>query len=41
MTANSNRIMRIQPPLILTRKEATKFADAFRQVCEDMATFQN
>lgn len=41
MTANSNRVMRIQPPLILTHEEAGQFAQAFRQVCEDMSTFQS
>lgn len=38
MTANHNNVMRIQPPLILTRKEADRFVDAFRAVCEDMST---
>ncbi|MEX0447519.1 aminotransferase class III-fold pyridoxal phosphate-dependent enzyme [Xenorhabdus sp. SGI246] len=39
MTANSNRVMRIQPPLTLTHDDAKYFAEAFRQVCEDMSTF--
>ena len=40
VTANNNRVMRIQPPLTLTIEEADFFADAFTSVCADMATFE-
>ncbi|MFD1215409.1 aminotransferase class III-fold pyridoxal phosphate-dependent enzyme [Microbulbifer celer] len=39
LTANSNRIMRIQPPLVLTEAEASQFILAFDNVCRDMSTF--
>lgn len=41
VTANNNRVMRIQPPLVLTRDEAERFLSAFASVCEDLATFQS
>lgn len=41
VTANNNRVMRIQPPLVLTREEAERFLSAFASVCEDLATFQS
>ncbi|MCG2839054.1 aminotransferase class III-fold pyridoxal phosphate-dependent enzyme [Photobacterium sp. WH77] len=41
MTANSNRVMRIQPPLNLSESDAMRFIHAFRQVCEDLSTFRN
>lgn len=40
VTANNNRVMRIQPPLILTMEEADIFVQAFASVCADMATFE-
>ncbi|QBZ90162.1 aminotransferase class III-fold pyridoxal phosphate-dependent enzyme [Pseudomonas viciae] len=39
VTANNNRVMRIQPPLVLTDVEAQHFVDAFSAVCKDMSTF--
>ncbi|MGF1724746.1 aminotransferase class III-fold pyridoxal phosphate-dependent enzyme [Photobacterium nomapromontoriensis] len=41
VTANSNKVMRIQPPLVLSQREADQFINAFRSVCDDMSTFQN
>jgi len=38
LTANSNRIVRIQPPLVLTEAEAESFIKAVRSVCEAMDT---
>ena len=38
VTANSNKVMRIQPPLTLSREEAALFVTALAQVCEDMST---
>lgn len=40
VTANNNRVMRIQPPLVLTKEEADRFLLAFRAVCADLATFE-
>jgi 3-acetyloctanal aminotransferase len=34
VTANSNQVMRIQPPLVLTDFEAQRFVKAVRAVCE-------
>lgn len=39
ITANNNKVMRLQPPLILSQQEAERFALAFKQVCEDLSTF--
>lgn len=39
MTANSNRVMRIQPPLILSEADVKRFLTAFEQVCDDLSTF--
>jgi putrescine aminotransferase len=39
VTANNNRVMRIQPPLVLSEQEARQFAAAFAAVCKDMSTF--
>lgn len=41
VTANNNRVMRIQPPLVLSREEAERFLGAFASVCEDLATFES
>ncbi|MEJ2715391.1 MAG: hypothetical protein P8014_19810 [Acidihalobacter sp.] len=40
VTANNNRVMRIQPPLVLTMEEADRFLVAFRAVRADLATFE-
>ncbi len=39
VTANNNRVMRIQPPLVLNDAEARHFVEAFSAVCKDMSTF--
>lgn len=39
VTANNNRVMRIQPPLVLSEQEARHFVEAFTAVCKDMSTF--
>lgn len=39
VTANNNRVMRIQPPLVLNEDQAQSFVDAFARVCHDMSTF--
>lgn len=39
VTGNNNRVMRIQPPLVLQATEADAFLAAFAQVCADLATF--
>jgi acetylornithine/succinyldiaminopimelate/putrescine aminotransferase/predicted amino acid dehydrogenase len=41
LTANSSTVIRLQPPLVLTRDQADTFASAFREVCRDMSTFLN
>ncbi|MFW3896953.1 aminotransferase class III-fold pyridoxal phosphate-dependent enzyme [Pseudomonas bharatica] len=41
VTANNNRVMRIQPPLVLGIEEADRFLGAFAAVCEDLATFES
>ncbi|MFS0825776.1 aminotransferase class III-fold pyridoxal phosphate-dependent enzyme [Pseudomonas phoenicis] len=41
VTANNNRVMRIQPPLVLSQEDAQRFLDAFASVCEDLATFES
>lgn len=40
VTANNSRVMRIQPPLVLTMEEADRFLAAFRAVCADLSTFE-
>lgn len=40
VTANNNRVMRIQPPLILSLDQAERFINALGQVCEDLSTFE-
>jgi 3-acetyloctanal aminotransferase len=37
VTANRNRVMRIQPPLVLTTAEADRFTSAVEAVCQDLA----
>jgi acetylornithine/succinyldiaminopimelate/putrescine aminotransferase len=37
VTANHNRVMRIQPPLILGTKEADRFVAGVEAVCQDLA----
>jgi acetylornithine/succinyldiaminopimelate/putrescine aminotransferase/predicted amino acid dehydrogenase len=37
VTANSNRVLRIQPPLVLSREQADRFVDAVADVCADLA----
>jgi len=39
VTANNNRVLRIQPPLVLNDAEARHFVEAFGAVCKDMSTF--
>ncbi|MGP1680462.1 MAG: aminotransferase class III-fold pyridoxal phosphate-dependent enzyme [Burkholderiales bacterium] len=39
VTANSNKVLRIQPPLVLDEAEARHFVQAFAKVCKDMSTF--
>ena len=36
VTGNSNRVMRLQPPLVLTEAEADRFVAAFDAVCRTM-----
>lgn len=38
VTANNNRVLRIQPPLILKEEQAQRFVEAFKSVCHDLAT---
>ena len=38
VTANSNKVMRIQPPLVLTDEQAVRFVTGFAKVCEAMST---
>lgn len=37
LTANSNRVLRIQPPLVLTRAQADRFAAAVAAACAGLA----
>ncbi|MFH0244673.1 aminotransferase class III-fold pyridoxal phosphate-dependent enzyme [Streptomyces sp. HK10] len=37
VTANRNRVMRIQPPLVLTTAEADRFVTGVEAVCRDLA----
>ncbi len=39
VTANSNNVMRIQPPLVIEPAEIAHFLAAMGQVCEDLSTF--
>jgi acetylornithine/succinyldiaminopimelate/putrescine aminotransferase len=39
VTANSSTVIRIQPPLVITREEIDRFIDAFGTVCGEMSTF--
>lgn len=41
VTANNNRVMRIQPPLVLSMAEADRFLQALGEVCEDLSTFES
>lgn len=41
ITANSSTVMRVQPPLTISRDEIDRFVTAFAAVCEDMATFRD
>ncbi|QQG28003.1 aminotransferase class III-fold pyridoxal phosphate-dependent enzyme [Pectobacterium carotovorum] len=41
VTANNNRVMRIQPPLILSLEEADTFVRALSKVCEELSTFES
>lgn len=37
VTANRNRVLRIQPPLLLTTEQADRFVTAVGTVCDDLA----
>ena len=37
VTANSNRVLRLQPPLLLTTDQADQFVAAVEAVCQDLA----
>ncbi|BDV36236.1 aminotransferase class III-fold pyridoxal phosphate-dependent enzyme [Methylocystis iwaonis] len=39
VTANSSTVIRIQPPLIITREQIDAFVRAFAVVCDEMSTF--
>ncbi|WP_288392427.1 aminotransferase class III-fold pyridoxal phosphate-dependent enzyme [uncultured Herbaspirillum sp.] len=39
VTANSNKVLRIQPPLVLDEAQAQHFVQAFAKVCKDLSTF--
>lgn len=41
VTANNNRVMRIQPPLVLSLAEADRFIQALSEVCKDLSTFES
>lgn len=41
VTANNSRVMRIQPPLLLSLAEADRFIQALGEVCEDLSTFES
>ncbi|MBU2704939.1 aminotransferase class III-fold pyridoxal phosphate-dependent enzyme [Zooshikella marina] len=41
VTANSSTVIRIQPPLIISKKEIDYFITSFAMVCEEMSTFLN
>jgi len=38
VTANSNRVVRIQPPLVITDADVDRFVKATRAVCESLDT---
>lgn len=40
VTANSNKVLRIQPPLVLQEDDARYFVEAFANVCQQMSTFR-
>jgi acetylornithine/succinyldiaminopimelate/putrescine aminotransferase len=39
VTANSSTVIRIQPPLVITRDQIDAFVRAFATVCDEMSTF--
>lgn len=39
VTANSSTVIRIQPPLVITKAEIDRFVSAFSCVCEELSTF--
>ncbi|HEJ9148286.1 TPA: aminotransferase class III-fold pyridoxal phosphate-dependent enzyme [Serratia marcescens] len=39
ITANSSTVIRIQPPLIISKAEIDRFVGAFATVCEELSTF--
>lgn len=41
VTANSSTVIRIQPPLIISKEEIDHFVESFASVCKDMSTFLN
>ncbi|WP_163833138.1 aminotransferase class III-fold pyridoxal phosphate-dependent enzyme [Spartinivicinus ruber] len=41
VTANSSTVMRIQPPLIITKQEIDYFVESFATVCKEMSTFMD
>jgi acetylornithine/succinyldiaminopimelate/putrescine aminotransferase/predicted amino acid dehydrogenase len=41
VTANSSTVIRVQPPLVISKTEVDRFVSAFATVCEDMSTFNN
>lgn len=41
VTANSSTVIRIQPPLIISKEEVDHFVTSFAIVCEEMSTFLN
>lgn len=41
ITANSSTVLRVQPPLVITKEEIDRFVSAFTAVCDDMSTFLN
>jgi len=41
VTANSSTVMRIQPPLVISKQEIDYFVKSFATVCEEMSTFLN
>ncbi|MGI0117431.1 aminotransferase class III-fold pyridoxal phosphate-dependent enzyme [Zooshikella sp. RANM57] len=41
VTANSSTVIRIQPPLVISKQEVDYFIASFSMVCEEMSTFLN
>ncbi|MCG7560554.1 aminotransferase class III-fold pyridoxal phosphate-dependent enzyme [Pseudoalteromonas sp. McH1-42] len=39
VTANSSTVIRIQPPLVISKPEIDRFVSAFASVCEELSTF--